>query len=186
MAYQDLRIVQAITQVMDGSIGSTRVVADGVFARGIHRDQEVPAKQAQALQTASATYRFDVELSPARSHDATPLSPSNKRVLELDVRIPIVRLAVIDLEYVALTADVSARNVLISSLRSAMDTAVLALTWPGNLSANQAGQATGVISGRMFGPGGQTDPERRNVTFDTDNNLLETEIVGRVILDVSD
>lgn len=177
--------MQAITQLLEGTIGATRTVSSGVFLHGAHRNQSEQARQAKTLDSATASHFFDVELSPARSHEATPLSPSNSRLIEIDVRIPIWSRGTPDIEHAGILAALSTRNTLKSTLRANMDTAVLALTWAGNLAQNAAAQATGIVSGRMFGQNG-TDPERLPVEDDQEQNVLMSEITGRVIVSTTE
>lgn len=183
MAINAASIRIAITELLEGTIGTTRTVTSGVFTSGVHRTQPTLAQQSKALIAAQQV--FDVELGPQLVHEASPMQMAGDRIEALEVLINVWRHLPEDIESDPGGAYTeSYRLTAKSAMAAALDTACLALSWPGNLAQTAAAASTGIVSGRMEGLS-SSRPERSAVRENRDTKLFEAEITGQVLLHLS-
>ena len=180
MAIATANIRTSITEVLNGSGGTTRTLSVNTFAFGVFKDQPVQAQQAKALDTVTGAYRFDVELGPYTNHESTPeslLGNVAHRVCE--VKVPVWL-------HLSTTPEEAARNTQKAAMESALDDAIAALSYPANLTQTQAAGATNIIGGYMTGLGGEGVPEFDELVLDYANTQLATSTIrGAVLLKVT-
>lgn len=168
----------AITQVLEGTLGTARRLEQQVFKSGVFAGQPMSTKQSVARQTAEGRHRFEVNFGRARDNGATSVaSTGSRRIADWDVRIS-------GITSVATVAQLVERDDVMDGLYADLEDAIQALETPGNLSATASGDATTVASGLMRGPTGTGSPEYRILREDWDKQLLEWEISGLITLTV--
>lgn len=176
MSWPAAAIRTAIAECLEGSIGSTFTLDTDVFARGVFAGQPEATVRALAIQTSTARCRFDVEVGELRDHGANGLSVRHaRRIAECDVTISVVA-------KLATPAQADQRDTDIDEIVSAMDDAVLALTYRDNLAATSAAVSTNMVAGALFGPGESTTPEIVVDAEDWDAQLYRARIVARAIV----
>lgn len=179
MAINAANIRTAITELLEGDIGTTRTVTSGVFGEGVWVGQQDSQKQAEILDTNTATYKFDVELGGLEHHPATPISiKGNTRIALLGVLIRVWGKLATEPERAQRKTDLAA-------LESALDTAIQALCFPSNLSQTSSAAATNIVSGLLNGPGGLGIPEATEPEENWELKIVTAEINASAILTVS-
>lgn len=170
MAILSENIRTAITELLEGTIGTTRLMDSGVLSEGVWDGQLDSQKQAEILDTATATYKFDVELGPLSPHPATPLSVlGNKRLNILEVTITVWGKLATEPERAQRKKDLAA-------FESVLDDAVMVLSYPDNLDLTNSSLPTNIISGCLVGPGGQGHPDYDEPEEDWELKLIRSEI----------
>lgn len=177
MALNSANIRQAIIDVLESNVGTLQIDA-GKFAFGVFDGQPTAAQQAKAVQTTIATHRFDVELGQLRNNEASTVGVnSTRRIADLDVRIPIWT-------HVGTTAQETERKAILATIASDCESAIQVLGHPSNLAQSAAAGETNIVSGMMLGPSGNGTPEYRAVSADWQKQLVQSEIVGTLIVTV--
>lgn len=176
MSYPIAAIRTAVAECMEGTIGSAYVAPAGVFARGVFAGQPPAAAKAIALQTSTARCRFDVEAGPFRDHPATAQSVRPSR------RIGVCDLTIRVVAKLATPAQLTQRDADIAEIVSALDDAVRALTYAGNVAATSAAVSTGIVGGAINAPDGGHTPEIVIDDEDWDGQLFNARILASAIV----
>jgi hypothetical protein len=172
-------IVNAIVEALDGTMNSTRDVDAAALGGGVFEGQPVQAQQSRAIQTADKRHRFDVRLMGQQRHASSPASiKASHRTALVPVQIDITTT-------LKTTAQESERFAQRASVASDADDAIQALTYPGNLTTDDADTATGIVSGMLFGPDGSGQPQWSVVSEDWSRHLLKSVIRGSAIVVVA-
>lgn len=147
--------------------------AAGSFAHGYFEGQPRQATSAKALQ---GEYVFDVVLSPARrSPFSNVIAGNSRRLLTLDVRIPIVA-------RLPTPAQGSSRRAVLAAVEAECGVAARALSQPGALSFTSDDTATGVIGGVLTDRDGRGEASYREVRQEGALNTLRFELLGALIV----
>lgn len=179
MAYNATYIRDTVVDLLDGTLTSVRQLTSGKFAYGTHDGQTPTAKKATAVQTATARHWFDVELGRLENHSDGPVSAnSNYRLGIVTVRIPITT-------SVRSAAEATQRGADLETIATDCDDAIQALHYRDNLSQDASANATNIVSGIMLGPGGQGAPVWDLTNEDWEAGLVESEINGSVIVNIT-
>lgn len=176
MAYPAKAIREVIANVLEGTVGTTRTVEEGKFLRGVFDGQNVRAQKALASQKQDADHRFDVSVSPLRSHSASAVSAISSR------RIDTLAVVVTVTTSTKTRVEAEARDDVLANIASDCDDAIQALSYPGNLASTLGGVATNVVSGLMLGENGTGHPSWQLVNVDWTRNQARSQIVGSVVV----
>lgn len=178
MSYAAAAIRQAVTDVLNGARGVTRVVAAGNMLAGVHEGQTATQRKALALH--GATHRYDVELTRLRSHEASPAGgTSNYRLARLNIAITVTTAA-----KAVIRED--ARGTVLAAIMSDLETAAQALAYPGNLEFTAALVPTGIVSGLLSGPDGEGRfPECDIVSQDWAHQLITSRITASCVVNIA-
>lgn len=169
----------AIAELMQGTLGSTRKLTANVFMFGVFDGQPLAAQQAQSMDS-RYRHRFDVQVSSARPHKATPIS--SKANYRIEARAVTIRVST----HLASSADESARTAARDLAEQDCSDAIGVLSYPGNLTVTSAAAATGITSGMLVGSDdGQGVPRWEFVSEDWKSQLLVSRIMGVAIVNVS-
>lgn len=161
----------AIAEVLEAALTAT-------FKRGVFPGQPLQAQQSMSMQDTVGVHWFDVQIADEEPHASSPVSARDpRRVLQLSITIPVT-------SHVATTAQDAERALKLSAIASDCDDAAQALSEPGALDETDDGDATGIVSGLMFGPGRSGTPTWRLVQEDWGAQLVRSAIVGSLIVNV--
>lgn len=179
MAFPAAAIRNAIAEVMEGKIGTTRTVDAEVFLRGVFDGQGDFAAKAKAQQKSDARHRFDVQLGPMRPHGASPVSANaSNRLVIVPIRIDITTATATKVQF-------TDRDTTLADIASDSDDAIQALHFRGNLLTDHAGTATNIASGMLLGDGGDGSPQWEITQQDWQRNLVRSRISGAVIVSIT-
>ncbi len=176
MSYDAAAIRDAIRDVLTGALGSVRSMAGRDMDAGVFEGQNDSARHAKALLN---THRFDVRIGRLRSHESSPVGAIGSH------RIAVADITVSVLTATATVVQLTERDELIADVLSDLEQASQALSFPGNLRASDAGNATGIVSGLMLGPGGEGYPEVAEVSQDWQAQEIRSSITGQILILVS-
>jgi hypothetical protein len=183
VSYDAAAIRLVITQVLQGTAGTLRVVAPGQFLAGVHGGQTDLAQRSRANRhiAGEVVHRFDVKLGRLKDHVASPsgaLGPYRLCVLPIEINV---------LTHTKSVVRDDARDALLAELNSDLDTALQALHCPGNLSftAAPASAPTGIVSGMLLGAAGEGAPDAEITEESWDKNLLRSRISGGVLVEIT-
>ena len=169
----------AIIELLEGDIGTIFTVAANTFAFGVFEGQPDGAQRALATDRATATHRFDVEFGEVVDHEATPLSAkASTRIVRVAVAIPVWTKT-------ATTIEETARRELLASIEGDCDTAIRALSFPGNLTQTSGSVATDIAGGFMTAAGGQGAPTWSLEFADWDRNIIKSRIDGEITVSIT-
>ena len=173
-------IRQAIIEVMQGQGGAVRTLDDDVFGFGVFDGQPIQAQQARTIDQAAFRHQFDVTISTARPHKATPISTkANYRIEARSVVITIVT-------HFSSTADATARLAVRDALEQDVSDAIGVLSYPGNLTQTQAAAPTNIASGMLIGAeDGVGIPRWEMTAEDWKRQLYRSRILGVAIINVA-
>ena len=185
MSYPVAAIRQAIREVLEGTTGSVRTVTAGKFLSGVFEGQTDLQQRSRALRKTADpenpewVHRFDVRLGRMTNHESTPVAAiGNHRIVSLPVTISVTthtQARILD----------DRRDEVLALINSDLDTAVQALTWPGNLTQTFAAVATNIVSGLMLGPEGNGYPSLEVTEEDWEKSLIRSLLGGSVLLVVT-
>lgn len=165
----------AITELLRGSIGTTRIVPQGMFEPGVHAGQKPSAQQAKAIDR-RYEHRFDVVVSRQAKNAATPLSvTASYRIAQHSVVINIAT------KLKSVVRD-DAREEQRAQIEGDCDVAIQALNYPNNLLATLGAQLTGIVSGMLQGPDGLATPTWELVEENWEQHLLRSRIIAEAIV----
>lgn len=174
-AYAPVIIRAAIKSLLLGEIGTVRKVPTGALMYGTYEGQPTGATRARANDPSIGS-RFDVKVGAQRMHGATPISAKAASKL---TTVPVT----IDITTRFKAAPAEAER---DEQRSAADEramlALQALQYPGNLSLDASGRATGIVSGMLVGPEGQGHPTWEVITEDWRTLHHVSRISGAVVV----
>jgi hypothetical protein len=174
-SYSPSAIVGAIRSLLLGEIGSIRTVAANVFAYGTFEGQAPGATRARSVDPQYGS-RFDVRLGSLRTHPATPISAkASMKLSTLPVTIDIVT------RFSAASNEL-ARDLQRQAANSRGHEALQALEYPGNLSRDGEGTATGIVSGMLLGPDGTGHPSWEVVSEDWQRLHHMSRISGGLVV----
>ena len=169
----------AIREVLQGDTGSIRTMTPGVLAPGVWEGQTDQQQKATILDTAGGLYHFDVRLGPLGHHPATPLSiKGNTRISQLGITIDFWG-------PLATEAEADQRQTDLAVFENALDDAVQALTYPGNLTQTSSAAATGIVSGCLVGFDGSSIPEIDQADEDWGRKIVHSQLRATAILTIS-
>jgi hypothetical protein len=171
-------IFNAITEALNGTLTSTRGVDKNAMGSGVFDGQPVQAQQARARNTGKAHW-FDVRMLGQLRHGSTPASINGSY---RNVLVPVEVTITTTLKTTAQDSDRMAQR---AAAASVADDAVQALTYPGNLTTDAAGTATGIVSGMLFGPDGTGLPQWSVTAEDWDLQLHRSVIRGGAVVVVT-
>lgn len=177
MAYSPAVIRNAIKSLLQGEIGAVRTVPAGTLVYGTFEGQPAQAARAKAI---TAPHRFDVKVGSQAMHGATPISAkSSYRISRVPVTVDIVTM----LKSTTLEAE---RDEQRAAAEAVAQTALQALEYPGNLSADASSAPTGIVSGILVGSEGAGHPSWEVVEEDWAKTALlhRSRIVGAVVVTV--
>lgn len=173
------RIRGSIKALLDGTTGSVRTVATTVFGYGTFEGQPIAAQQSRAIQQVTKAHRFDIKLGAIVPHASTPMSiKSSYRIARVPITIDI-------LTTLKSTGQENERDTQRDAIADAADTAIQALSYPGNLltaPATPTALATGIVSGLLLGPDGKGPPQWRVISEDWKAHLLRSAITASAIV----
>lgn len=169
-------IRQAITELLRGSSGTTRIVPQGLFEPGVFAGQKPAAQQSKAIDH-RYVHRFDISISRQAPNAATPMGASNSphRISDFTITINITT------RLKAVTRD-DAREEQRSQIEGDCDLAVQALNRTNNLDSTLDAHVTGIVSGLLRGPGGLSTPVWELVEENWEQHLLRSRIVAEAIV----
>lgn len=160
----------AITELLEGTIGTTRTVTANKFKSGAFEGQPIAATQAK---TAITTYnhRFDVRILSLRGkHGASPMSiKASHRIERATIEIPLW-------SHLASTVQDSSRATQREEIENECDMAIQALCYPGNLTQTSAAVTTGIVSGLLVGPDGSGVPTWTVIEENWQRHMLRSVI----------
>lgn len=172
-SYRPAVIREALKGVMTGTLGSVRTVPRGMFEYGNFDGAPDTANQAQAL---TAEHRFDVKVDNFRANGSTPcsnLGPSKHARIDVTVDIwTRLHSTVQDDERDAQRAKISTNAEL----------AIQALTRPNNLTVDEHGLPTGIVSGLLSGPDNSSQPVHETVLEDWSKHIHRSRIRASAIV----
>jgi hypothetical protein len=176
---QSTAIQTAIEELLEGSIGTTRRVPAMLFESDVFDGQPTAATQAKAYDP-RWVHRFDVVVGRQAPHGSTPLSvKSAHRNATFAVTINLVT-------RLPNTSAHSKRKAQRARIAGDVDTAIAALSYPGNLTETQDHEATGIISGMLLGPdGGQGSPVWEPVEENWPQHLYRSRITASAIVQIN-
>lgn len=179
MTWAPAAIRTAVAECLTGTIGSTRTVTSGKFASGVWDGQPEQTAKALAVQTSTARHRFDVELGALRNHAATSIATiGNRRIAEVDVDVRVT-------SNVATVAQATQRATDLATIAADLEMAVMALSYPSNLTQTSTSVATGIIGGCLLGPSGASIPIIERLSENWGAQLVLSYIRARAILNLS-
>lgn len=175
MAIAVAAIRTAVAEVLEGSLGTVHPVA-GAFKRGAFEGQPDDAKLAKLRQVSTATHWFDVVVGEHGTHEASPISSlATREIKALPITVRIY-------SGTAPEAQQAERTLLLANIASDCADAVVALGYPGALTATVAATATGIVGGLMRSASHDGLAEF-NVTAERwDRGWIESQIDGAVIV----
>lgn len=168
---QSSYIRTAITELLRGSSGTTRIVPAGMFEPGVMAGDPLPGQQSKALDY-RFTHRFDISILRQSPNAATPISAkASYRIAEFDIAINVwTKLKATTLQ--------AAKEGQRAQVEGDIDVALQALNYPGNLDFTMDGRATGIISGMLLGPDSATTPTWELVEENWQQHLLRSRITA--------
>lgn len=169
----------AIIELLEGDIGSSRTVPESTFEFGVFDGQPDAAMVAKAIDRSTATHWFDVEFGEVVDHEASPVSiKASTRIVRVQTSIPVWTKT-------ATTVEETARKSLLASIESDCDTAIQALTYPGNLTQTSGATATNIVGGFMTAVGGKGSPVWSVEFPDWELGLIHSRIDGELTVTIS-
>lgn len=173
------RIASAVEDLLEGTLGTTRTVGTTVFGFGTFEGLAMSAQQARTIQTATRRHRFDVRVLDIVPHKSTPISiKSSHRNVRVSIWIDIAT----TLKSVAQESDRKSQR---AAIANDADTALQALTYPGNLTLDGSGNATNIISGMLMGPDGAGLPTWSVISEDWKTHMLKSSIKASAVVVVT-
>lgn len=169
MSVQMTRLLTAIEELLEGTIGSVRTVTSGDFMNTVYSGQDDEAKAVQALVKKS----FDVAPLTLERSPATLTERSSLVLIEARLRVSVAYR--LDSEVVK-----SRRKAVRAEAADDAETIRQALSYPGNLTQTNAGEDTNLVSGMLL-----EDGPYQVTREDWDANLMETQRDYRGWLEVS-
>lgn len=183
MSYSAAALRQAIREVLEGTLGTARTVTAGKFLSGVFEGQTDLQQRSRVLRKTDAetpewVHRFDVRLGQMRNHDSSPVAAiGSHRIVFIPITISITthtQSRILD----------DRRDEVLAMVNSDLDTALQALTWPGNLDQTFSALPTNIVSGMMLGPEGQGYPTAEVTEEDWDKQLLRSLLGGSCLVQV--
>lgn len=175
-SYSATHTRQAIIDLLQGDMGTTAKLTAGLFKYGVFKGQPEQAQQANALQTSTGRHWFDVQIGALTTNESSPMSgQSNRRVCNVPIRIDITT-------HVATTAQGNQRKADLAAIEQDCGRAIRALHFPGNLTTDDNGGATGIVSGLLLGAGGC--PVWEKGEEDWPKSLVHSRIEANAIVEV--
>ncbi len=168
---QSRAIREAVTELLVGTIGTTRVVPKLLFEPGTFTGQPTAAQQVKSKDL-RFTHRFDVVVRGGKPHEATPLSVKSA------YRIETMAIEVSLWTRLFSTVDATKRAEQRIQIEGDAETAVQALNYPNNLLFTQDAEATGIVSGMLKGPEGESTPVWELVEENWETLILRSRITG--------
>lgn len=166
----------AITDVLEGSIGSVRTMLDGQMLSGVFEGQADGARKAKTLH--SAEHRFDVRIGRGRQHEASPVGAIGSYSLKVyDIFVDVTTKTATQIQE-------DARDEVLATVVADVEQAAEALSFPANVEQSAALEATGIVSGMLLGPGGDGEPECGEPQQDWDKQEIRTRISASAIIRV--
>lgn len=170
-------VLRAIKGVVAGELGSVRrVVTSGGQPLVIHAPEvievENPLEERLFL---SAGHWFDLQVTPLRDHPATPTNSNSNRAIEL-----------LEVVINGLSSGGQGDRFSIATQGAVLDVCSKirqALGWHGNLTVDDRGQQTAIVSGCLVGPGGATGGPVA-VIGERDCHLIPWRVSGAAILEL--
>ena len=152
MAYSATAIRTTCIELLEGTIGTTRTVTAAKFKHGAFRGQPDQALIAKTIQTTTGRHWFDVVIGKLMNHPSTSVSATgNRRIGIIDVRFDLWT-------HLSTTAQESQRKTDLAAIESDADMAIQAMHFPDNVKQTSAAVVTNIVSGMLFGPGGNGAP----------------------------
>ena len=191
-----LQILTALTQVMQGQLGTVHRMSPGIFSSAsfisFGNDAEKKKQVAAAVLKAGARNAFEIEATPVGDNLASSYrATSSKVIVDLAILFRVLKatgqsacsceVAFGKPQNIAMIAERIAAQ---ARLMSDLEKAVEALTGPGNMRVTQAGEATGIVD-LMIGPAGDGSPLYSiDRPIDWDSMFIEARIAGRLIVEI--
>lgn len=176
MTYRVAAIQNAVIAVLEGRLGAVRTVPRGMYKFGTFDGNSPEANHALALDI-NYQHRFDVKIGTNKLHGSTPVSglASYRNVL-----VPIT----IDITTrLASKPQASLRNEQRALIASDADVALQALAYRGNLTADEDGVPTSIISGLLQGES-SAHPEWSVVEENWDGHVHKSRINAAAIVQI--
>lgn len=144
MSYPAKAIRTTIIELMEGVIGTTRIVPPDTFKFGAFVGQPDAARIAKTVQKIRGQHWFNVRLGPLRQHESSTVSANADRHLgRVEVTIDIWT-------HMLTTIQETDRRNDLAAMESDAHTAIRALHQPGNLRETALAVPTGIVSGMML------------------------------------
>lgn len=173
--YSASAIRNAIKSLLEGDIGVVRTLPPHTFKYGVFDGQPAGATRAKANDPAYA-HRFDCKIGGQRMHTSTPISAnSSYKTVSVPVAIDIFT----GLQSTSLSDRRDAQR---NAIEDDIQLALQALEYPGNLTLDSNGNATGIVSGILMGPNGYGHPAFDVVSEDWKNLIHKSRISGAVVV----
>jgi hypothetical protein len=173
--YSATSIRSAIRSLLEGELGAIRTLPPGTFKYGVFEGQPAGAVRAKTNDPSYA-HRFDCKIGGQRMHTSTPISAkSSYKTVAVPVSIDIFT----GLQSTPLDDRRDAQR---NAIEEDIQLAVQALEYPGNLTLDSNGNATGIVSGILMGPNGYGHPTAEVVSEDWKQLLHKSRISGAVVV----
>lgn len=173
--YSATAIRSAIKSLLEGDIGVIRTLSPNTFKYGVFDGQPLAAQKAK-VNDPLYSHRFDCRIGGQRMHSSTPISAkSSYKTVAVPVTIDIFT----GLQSTALD---DRRDDQRNAIENDIQLAVQALEYPGNLSLDSDGNATGIVSGILMGALGFGHPTTEVVSEDWKNLIHKSRISGAVVV----
>ncbi len=140
-------ILTAIREVLDEGAGTVRNISTARFQADLYAGKDVDGQALSALVKPIC----EAEITGIRRHPMSPMDLHSMSLLEIDVRVSVVRSGTLKEKL-----DADARDALKGLAVDDADVVKQALLFNGNLTTTIGGTATGLVSGRLASYEGST------------------------------